>query len=373
MMWFSLRFLLIPLTLIPTALLARSFRFRVITARTIVARIIGGATGISMALMGFGVWSLVAQNLVDLVIGVLILWFKVDWFPKVRFSFQDARELLGFGLNLTGFKVANYLNRHFAHLLIGYFLGSQALGYYAVGYRILTALAGTTIQICQRVALPALSNLQTDRTKIRQAFCEAMRLFSTLGIPVFAGVAILAPELVTQFFGEKWIPTIPVLQWLMILGFLHVVFAFNGSLFSALGRPDLEMKIGVVNALANIMVVGLVVQSGITAVSAGITLRAYLLAPIALLAVLRLIQLSPWAYLRQHIPAVIAAAGMVLTVGLAKVLVGEQGCEWISLLCYVALGVVTYTALIAVIARGQLKEVGRFVRGALEPGVKPLR
>ena len=129
MLWLSIGLLFTALSPVQESILRRRLNFRSLALRTMVGEPVGGAVGITMAVMGFGFWSLVARELVASSVRLLILWFSSDWRPQFRVSLRHLKDLLGFGLNMLGANVLSFANKQLDNFLVGYFLGVAALGY----------------------------------------------------------------------------------------------------------------------------------------------------------------------------------------------------------------------------------------------------
>lgn len=295
----SLLFLITACGNVQQALLERAFNFKATATRVLVGTIAGGAVGIAMALFGFGVWSLVAQQIVQELVGVVLLWRASSWRPQLRFSGARFWELFQVGFPIVGFNFLNFFNSRADDLLIGYFLGAIALGYYSIAYRILTVMQQLLVQTIQQIALPTFSRLQNNLEQFRQAFYITTKLTSLIAFPVFIGVAVLAPELVVLIFGKQWLPSIPVLQVLALAGIFQSIGFFKSSVFIAMGKPSWNLWLSLLSVTLNLIGFSIAVHWGIVAVAAAFVIRGYLVFPIGQWAVSRLIQVPVLTYLKQ--------------------------------------------------------------------------
>ena len=78
------------------AYVSRTMQFKRFFFATLGGTISAAVVGIAMAYKGYGVWALVAQDLVNKVIDTLVLWFTVKWRPKRCFSFKRLKGLISF-------------------------------------------------------------------------------------------------------------------------------------------------------------------------------------------------------------------------------------------------------------------------------------
>src|SRR4030095_12480928 len=142
-----------------------------------------------------------------------------------------------------------FVNRRSGDLLIGYFLGPVALGYYTVAYRIISIVTEVMIVTIQRLALPVFSRLQQDLEKLRQTFFNAVKFTSLVATPAFLGLSALAPEIVVVVFGEQWKPSIPVMQVLGLISLLYAGLYYNDPLIMALGKPQWSLRLTCLEAI----------------------------------------------------------------------------------------------------------------------------
>lgn len=348
--WLSLSFLFSALSSVQNAILNRRFAFKDLAARSLVATFAGGLTGVFMALQGFGVWSLVGQQLVNGLVGVLVLWRASDWRPKFNISVRHFEELFAFGINILGLNVLYFFNRRLDDLLIGYFLGPVALGYYFVAYRVLLVVTQLLTSTMTNVALPTFSRLQTEPERLRRAFYTVTQFTSLIAFPVFLAIAALAPELVQVFFGEKWAPSIPVLQVLAFIGVLHSVSHFNGTVFSAVGKPSWSLAQISIHTVTNVIAFVLVVRWGILAVAAAYVIRGYLLTPMDLWILHKLIHIKLTTYFRQLAAPLVGSVIMVAAIFGTRYFLSSLLSLQLSLAVYIVVGAIVYTGLILLIA-----------------------
>lgn len=312
--WLSLSFLFSALKGVQVAILSRKFAFKALATRSLIANLIGGTVGIAMAFRGFGVWSLVCQQLINGLVDVLVLWTVSDWRPGFNVSVKHFKELFSFGINVMGFNALNFFNRRGDDLLIGYFLGPVALGYYTVAYRLLLVMTQVLVTTTSKVAAPTFSRLQQEPERLRRAFYTATQLSSLITFPISLCVAVLAPELVQCFFGSKWTPSIPVMQVLAFIVPIHLILFYNSSVIMALGKPSWRLRIHCINVLVNVVAFALVVRWGVVAVAAAYVIRGYLLLPISLWALNKLISINMITYLKRYLAPLTGSLATVFTI-----------------------------------------------------------
>jgi len=279
---------------------------------------------------------------------------------------ERYKELFGFGINIVGNNLLNVTIRHADDFLIGYFLGPTMLGLYTVGYQLLLIIIRLVTEITNTVAFPAFSRLQHEPERMRRAFYKVTQYTSLISFPIFIGLAVLAPEVIPTVFGAKWVPSIPVMQVLSMIGILQSVLFFNGSVLRASGKPNWEFAIMCLNALFSILGFLVAVRWGIVAVAASFVITGYLLAPVSYIAVRKQIQIDFRTYLWQYVPPLTAALGMVtVIIGLRYLLKDQPWNAYLELVIYVLAGGFTYLVIIGLTARKLYQQILELVNSIL--------
>ena len=197
------------------------------------------------------------------VIAGVILWRMSSFRPTLRSSKAAFLELFSFGKHVIGSGFMNFVNRNADDVLIGYFLGTTALGYYTVAYRIIRVSVGLLTGVTNSVAFPLFSRLRNRSEDIRQGFYFSIQVTAALAFPVLAGIGLVAPEFVRLFYGTGWDISIPVMQVLSLIGILEVVQYFNTSVLLAAGKPSWNFAIAAVNACCNVVAFAIGIRWGI--------------------------------------------------------------------------------------------------------------
>jgi len=347
--WLSLIFILTGLSSTQQAILRRRLAFKELAMRSIFAIISGGVVGLVLAFSGFGIWSLVAQSLVNGLVGVVILWSVSLWRPSFHFSKKHFRDLFSFGFNIIGINFLNFLNRHTDHLLVGYFLGPTMLGYYTIAYKLLLVMTDLLSSVTNAVAFPTFSRLQNNPERMRRAFYQVIHYTGLISFPAFIGVALVAPELIFTIFGPQWTPSTPVMRVLAFIGILHSILYFHGSVIIAFGKPSWRLGSSFLNAVANVFAFALAVRWGIVAVAAAYVIRGYLLFPVELWMVRKLAMVNIKTYFRQFIVPLAGSMAMAVVIFGLKLLWTDTLKLQLQLAIYVLTGCIIYSFAVQLI------------------------
>lgn len=334
------------------ALLKRHLAYRVLAMRSVLAIVVGGGVGIAMALTGHGVWSLVAQQIIEKIIGAIVLWARSDWRPGLSFSRARARDLLPYSANIVTARILLFGHKQLDRFLIGLLLGPTALGFYSLAMRVLDTLNMLFIFTPTNFAIAALSRQQTEPARMRATFATMVELTGLVAIPAFVGLAVVAPVLVPMVFGETWRPSGALLQVLALMSVPSLIGGFAATAARATGRPGWFLAILSLGTVGNILAVMLTVGSGIDHVAAALVCREVLFVPLYALMVSRRLGIGMGAYLGRVLPAV-AAAGVMAGAMLAArgVTAGSHLPELAALAVEIAAGCVVYGVMMLAVGR----------------------
>ncbi|MCC6222815.1 MAG: lipopolysaccharide biosynthesis protein [Thermoleophilia bacterium] len=227
------------LVVVQQAKLQREMRFKPLALRTNVAALAGAASGIPLAVLGVGVWALVAQELATATVGLVLLWAVSGWVPSRRFSRRHARDLLGFSLHAFAGNLGSFVNRRSDALLIGLFLGPTVVGLYRLADRLIEGLVSIVTRPVQLVSLPHFSRLQQDRAALQDAVTSCVRLTALTTVPAMLGVVALSDYL-TDALGSEWRQAADALKLLALVGIGKAIILFTGPLLYAVARPQIR-------------------------------------------------------------------------------------------------------------------------------------
>jgi len=264
------------LTLIQQSILIKKINFKLQTKIAIIAASLSGTIAILMAFTGFGVWSLVAKNLINQGITSSLLWYYNRWRPLLIFSLKSFKELFGFGskLLLSGLIGTVFNNIYYA--VIGKYFSAQDLGFYTRAELFKNVSSQNVERIVTSVTYPALAKIQDDQNRLHSAFRQSLTItFFVVAILMF-GMAAVADSLIISLIGEQWRQSVLYLQMLCFIGLIYPLNSININLLNVVGRSDLYMKLQLVSQLFTIPVVVFGVIYGIKIMIAGMCINSLL-------------------------------------------------------------------------------------------------
>ena len=253
----SLSMIIGALALVQQTRLTKRIDFKTQTKITLCASLSSGIIGIMMALIGFGVWALVAQTLTLQIITTALLWFYNKWIPQLRFSTESFRELFDYGWKMMLSGLLDTIWKELYQVIVGRFYSPATLGQYTRAKEFSKLFSSNLTGIIQRVTFPVLSNIQDDKERMVVAYRKVIKttMFVT-AIGMFFLGAISEP-LLYCLIGPKWHEAAVYLPLICISGSLYPLHAINLNMLQVQGRSDLFLGLEIIKkviALAPLMI-----------------------------------------------------------------------------------------------------------------------
>ena len=364
----SLSFVMVPFGLLHSTLLRKDLRFDLAAKIEVAAAVTGLVAMAAAALAGLRLFSLVVgiltNNLVRTALFVTV--GTRGWRPEFRLDFGAAAFFVRFGTFQLGERVISYLAARSDQILISAFLGPEILGFYSLAWNFVVDPIYRINPIITRVFGPVLAKLQDEPARLKRAFLTLIEIVATINLPLVAGMAAVAPLLVPVMFGNKWLPIVPIMQILAVVGCCKAVGNPTGGLILAKGRADLAFRWSAIAALCQMPVLLLAVQAGsILVVAATIAvLQVFTLAGLYRLLYRPLIG----ACLGDWLEKILVPLGFALVMAAVVVLAGRllhlTGAAGTAL--SIALGAAVYLALYALFRRDMVVSLATltFSRGS---------
>jgi PST family polysaccharide transporter len=243
--------------------------------------LIGGTVGIYLALNDVGVISLVYQSIVQMAVAVIMFWYFSKWRPQFSFSLQAIKDIYQFGMHVTGTEVLGYVSRNIDLLLIGKFLGAEALGYYTLALKLMMVPIRNIAWMVSQVMYPAYSHIQHDVKKLRKHYLITLKAVCLVTFPMLFGLFVLAPEFVYSVLGPDWEPAILVIRLLCIVGILKVINLSWSSILLSRGRSNLHLWLTLIGMLTQVVFMMAGLPWGIYGVTALYAMHHILWVPIS--------------------------------------------------------------------------------------------
>lgn len=360
-------FLLLPanaLCVIQNTIFTRQFRFALLSKVTFAASLVSGFAAILMALAGCGLWSLVAQRVLQMAVRAVLLWWLSDWRPCGRWSGTALRQMAPFSLSLMATDLISALYNKIPQLFIGRLYAADALGYFDQAQKLKDMPVISTMAAVQGVTYPALSKIADDAPKFAESYRQVVMIVSYALFPIMLGMSAIAPDLFAVLLGEKWMPTVPYFAALCFAGAFYSVamIAYNVLKVKCSGSTIIRLEVAKKAILTVILVV--TIPRDVQDIVWGLVLFAFCEMGINVLASVRYTELSLGRFVRTLLPIALTAGVMYGVVRCTALAIPDGG--GLRLVAEIAAGAICYVTISALFRLEAFRETMSIVRKQLK-------
>lgn len=250
---------------VQNARFTREMNFKIQTLISLPATLIGGAVGLLLALLDYGVWSLVWSQLAVSGISSFSFWMYSDWRPGLIFSRKLFKKHFGFGFKLTASGLLDTLFNNAYLIIIGKFFPLAQVGFYTRAATMQQLPVKNLSSALDKVTFPLFSKIQDDNVRLKGIYSRLMKIVLIIIAPTMVLLAVLAEPLFRFLFTEKWLPAVPYFQILSVIGILYPINAYNLNVLKVKGRSDLFLKLEIIKKIIITLVIIVTIPFGIYA------------------------------------------------------------------------------------------------------------
>jgi len=333
---------------IPGALLARRMQFGMIAVVHTIGAVTFAVTAITLAWLGYGVWSLVIAVLASAAIEAVIMLGAARFRPRLRFSFAHLRSIAGYAANMTGVNIVSVVMRNADSLIIGRWLGAGALGLYGMATRFTRQPVEMFVSsVLHPVLFPAYSRMQRDDALTARTMQRAMAGAAFVMFPLLGGVAAIARPFTEGVLGPQWAAAAVLLMLMAPVGMLRTLVAGTGALFLARDRTRLLLLIHIGGGMLLLVAYLAGVQVGLVAVVLALFIAEAVIVTTKLAICARMLRTSLPRLVQGVGGPLLATAIMVAGVmTLDRILLAREWSDPVILAVLVPSGIVAYALLV---------------------------
>jgi teichuronic acid exporter len=262
---YCLVFIINGFSAVQQARLTQQMNFKLQMALSLPATVIGGGVGILLAVLDYGVWSLVWSQLVIAGIGCVLFWIFSGWRPNLIFSIPLFKQHFGFGIKLTISGLLETIFNNAYLIIIGKFFAPAQVGYFTRAETMRQLPLRNLSSALNKVTYPLFAKIQDDNLKLKGVYSEIMKIVVFIIAPTMVLLGVLAEPVFRFLFTSKWLPAVPYFQILCIVGILYPINAYNLNVLKVKGRSDLFLKLEVIKKLIIIGIIAATLPFGIYA------------------------------------------------------------------------------------------------------------
>jgi O-antigen/teichoic acid export membrane protein len=257
------------LNVIQLSIIRKELLFKKKAVITVIASVISGIVGVLCAHVGYGVWSLVIQQLLGKSLLCIMLFKASSWKPSLSFSCQSARSLFTFGSWMLLANIFLTVFNNFYRFVIGRIFNASELGYYERARQFENLVTQTATTVFGIVAFPVFSKLQNDREQLKNTVFNFILYSSAVVYPLLICIIVVARPLILLLLTDKWLPVVPYMQLLCLVGFTVPVQFFIGPLLQAVKYAKIAFYYTLVLGGIRILNVSITCQWGVSGIILG--------------------------------------------------------------------------------------------------------
>lgn len=292
------------------AYVSRNMLFKKFFFSTLGGTIGAAVVGIYLAYAGYGVWALVAQQVLNLTVDTLILWITVKWRPERVFSFQRLKVLFSFGSKLLVSGLIDTVYNNIRQLIIGKMYTSADLAYYNRGKQFPNLIVNNINISIDSVLLPTMSKAQENALQVKKMTRRSIKTSTYIMAPLMLGLAFTAPTIIELILTEKWLPCVPYLQIFCISYLFYPIHTANLNAIKAMGRSDLFLKLEIQKKIVGMILLFSTMWFGVMAMAYSLLISSVVSQIINAWPNKKLLDYSYWNQLKDILPSILQAIVM---------------------------------------------------------------
>ncbi|MDE6085216.1 MAG: lipopolysaccharide biosynthesis protein, partial [Muribaculaceae bacterium] len=251
------------LVVVQRALLTINLDFKTQAKASLIAALISGIIGISMAYGGYGVWAIVFQQIINLSIVTILLWIYSKWKPIAAYSWASFKELFSFGSKLLAAGLIDTIYKNIYLIVIGKIFKASELGYYTRAHQFSDFASSNITGIFQRVSYPVLCTIQDNDAKLADVYRRILKTSAFVVFPLMMGLAALSKPVILAFLTEKWSFSATLLIPLCFSSMWYPIHSINLNLLQVKGRSDLFLRLEIMKKIIGVTILCITIPFGL--------------------------------------------------------------------------------------------------------------
>lgn len=339
----SLSVIINSFAVVQRALLSINIDFKTQAKASVIASIISGTIGITLAYSNYGVWSIVIYQLSNWGINTLSLWIFSKWRPKLAYSWLSFKELFSFGSKLALTSVLSSIYDNLFLIIIGKIYRPAELGYYTRAYQFATFPSTNITAVAQRVIFPILCQHQNNNSELIKNYIPFLRIISLIVFPLMFGLIGISDVFVPAILGDQWTKASSILQILCLSLMWYPLQSLNISLLQVKGRTDLVLKIDLIKKIIGILLICIFAPFGVVMLCVGNFISTLIATAIHLYYTHKLLGFSGFSQLKIIYKIIICSIAVCLTAYFFTSII--EYAYWIKLTIGIISGISTFFVL----------------------------
>ncbi len=238
--------LIFPLYQTQQIILLRNLNYKSLAIVNILSVAVSGTIAVLMAVNKYGVWSLICQQLAFHFLRLVLFNLHNRWKPEFTFNKGTIRELWGFTLPLFGQTVLNVIFNHIYVVIIGRFYPIKQVGYFTQANKYSETVNAAAQSILSMGTFPSFTKIQDDKERLLRIFRKLTTSVSMLTFPIVVFLVVAAEPIVVTLITEKWLPSVLILQLLLLANIFSPQYTININILNASGASHTTLKLEII-------------------------------------------------------------------------------------------------------------------------------
>lgn len=305
--------------------------------------VISGVIGITLAYKGFGIWALIIQNIINVLVATIVLWLIDRWIPARQFSLDALRGLWGYGWKIFLASLIMNVYDNLSVLIIGKRYIKEDLAFYDQGRKYPQVIISNINASVDSVIFPAMSKKQDDPEGLAELTKKTIMTTEYVLLPIMTGLAVCSHRIVNIVLTEKWLPCVP---YICLFCFFYLLYPFNTAnlnVLKAVGRSNRVLKLEVIKRCLGLIILMLTLRYGVFAIACGMVVSGVIDWTLNAHAARSTLKYGLLTELKVILPSVFMS--MIMAVGVYACGMLKLNSELVILILQVLVGIVIYAGL----------------------------
>lgn len=249
------------------AYVSKKMMFKKFFWATLIGTIVSACIGLAMAYLGFGIWSLVGQQMAMVITNTIVLYLVTRKLPGLMFSFQRLKGLFSYGAKILGASLLVSFFLDLRSLIIGKLYSAKDLAFFDRGRQFPNLIVTNINSSVGAVLFPKMSQEQDDKIRVKQLCRNSIRFSSFVMMPLMMGMAVCAEPLIRVLLTDKWIESVPFLRLFCIIYMFYPIHTANMQAIKAIGKSETFLVLEIIKKLLELISLLLVMKISVMAIA----------------------------------------------------------------------------------------------------------
>ncbi len=259
-LWSYISFIFTTLSSIPYAIFRKNIEYSFPTKVQTVIDTLTKFGQITLAFIGFGVYSIVIPIALFGIFQTVIFYRRTRISLNCNFDFIIWKRVFKYSRSIIGAEIINKFLNEGDKILIGKFLGKEILGVYDIAFKLANLINSQLVPIVTNVSFPVFSKVNGDIVLMKRFFFDFIRVLSNSFLPLYTVLFLLSNSIVFFLYGEKWTDSILPLKFLIVIAALRSLSSPASGLYNAMGKPRIGFVFTAVFTSVHFCVIYLTLQ-----------------------------------------------------------------------------------------------------------------